>query len=75
MEVKTGDIKAIANLSKSPEGGYEERYNYALAESIEPGSTFKLISLVAAMDESRLKLNRQHSLPGKCSVGQCPDER
>lgn len=66
MEVRTGDIKAIANLSKSPDGGYEERYNYALAESLEPGSTFKLISLVAAMDESRLKLT--DSIPYQASV-------
>ncbi len=66
MEVKTGDIRAIANLSKSPDGGYDERYNYALAESIEPGSTFKLISLVAAMDKSRLKLT--DSIPYQGSV-------
>ncbi|MGC8864406.1 MAG: penicillin-binding protein [Bacteroidales bacterium] len=66
MEVKTGDIKALANLSRSPEGTFEERYNYALAESIEPGSTFKLMSLVAAMDEGGLNLS--DSLPYLGSV-------
>lgn len=66
MEVKTGDIKALANLSRSPEGNYEERYNYALAESIEPGSTFKLMSLVAAMEEGKLKLT--DSIPYQGSV-------
>ncbi len=70
MEVSTGDIRAIANLSKSANGTYEERYNYALAESIEPGSTFKLISLVAAMDESRLKLTDSISYQGSITWAQ-----
>ncbi len=51
MEVKTGYIKAIANLLKTGEHQYEERYNYATGERVEPGSTFKLMSLLAAMED------------------------
>jgi cell division protein FtsI (penicillin-binding protein 3) len=52
MEVKTGEIKAIANLGKE-EGGYIENYNYAMGSQgcYEPGSTFKLVSLMAAMED------------------------
>ena len=42
MEVTTGDIKAITNLELGSDGGYHETYNYAVGESTEPGSTFKL---------------------------------
>ena len=52
MEVKTGEIKAIANLGRVSPGYYDEIYNYALghAGNYEPGSTFKLISLMVALD-------------------------
>ena len=52
MEVKTGDIKAIANLGLE-NGDYYENYNYALGHAgcYEPGSTFKLISLMAALED------------------------
>jgi len=51
MEVATGEIKAIANLRRSPTGIYSEDYNYAIGESTEPGSTMKMASLLAAMDD------------------------
>jgi cell division protein FtsI (penicillin-binding protein 3) len=51
MEVATGDIKAIANLEIGDDGDYHETYNYAVGESTEPGSTFKLASLMAAMED------------------------
>lgn len=52
MEVKTGEIKAMSNLGKDSEAGsYYEKLNYAVGESQEPGSTFKLMSLVAALDQ------------------------
>jgi cell division protein FtsI (penicillin-binding protein 3) len=51
MEVQTGEIKAIANLSRTKEGDYIENFNYAIAEATEPGSTFKLASLLAAIDD------------------------
>jgi cell division protein FtsI (penicillin-binding protein 3) len=56
MEVETGFIVAIANLGKNKEGEYEEKYNYAIGESSEPGSTFKLASLISALDEGLVKL-------------------
>jgi cell division protein FtsI (penicillin-binding protein 3) len=51
MEVSTGNIKAIANLGLQSDGDYHETYNYALGESTEPGSTFKLASLMAALED------------------------
>ena len=44
MEVATGEIRAIANFTKVAKGEYEEKFNYAIAQSAEPGSTFKLAS-------------------------------
>ena len=56
MEVKTGEIKAISNLSKNSRGNYRERYNYAVASqgSTEPGSTFKLATMIALLEETRI---------------------
>jgi cell division protein FtsI (penicillin-binding protein 3) len=51
MEVETGDIRAIANLEQSGDGSYHETYNYAIGESTEPGSTFKLPALMAALED------------------------
>ncbi|MGB5821886.1 MAG: penicillin-binding protein [Saonia sp.] len=51
METKTGEIKAISNLGRTGDGKYYERLNYAVGESHEPGSTFKLMSLVAALED------------------------
>jgi cell division protein FtsI (penicillin-binding protein 3) len=51
MEVSTGDVKAIANLELGDDGDYHETYNYAVGESTEPGSTFKLASLMAAIED------------------------
>ncbi len=57
MEVETGDIIAIANLRyDSTDKQYKETYNYAIGESIEPGSTFKLPTLLAALDQGKTKL-------------------
>lgn len=51
MEVATGDIRAIANLEQKGNGSYRETYNYAIGESTEPGSTFKLAALMAAIED------------------------
>ena len=51
MEVATGDIKAITNLELGKDGNYYETYNYAIGESTEPGSTFKLPVLMAALED------------------------
>ncbi len=57
MEVETGYIKAISNLSRSPDGkGYYEYYNYAVGESTEPGSVFKLPAIMAAMEDGKVDL-------------------
>ncbi|MCA1741393.1 MAG: PASTA domain-containing protein, partial [Bacteroidales bacterium] len=57
MEVRTGDIKAIANLEIGSDGRYHETYNYAVGESTEPGSTFKLMSMIAAMEDGVIDLH------------------
>ena len=51
METKTGEVKAISNLGMTKAGKYYERLNYAIGESHEPGSTFKLMSMVAALED------------------------
>ncbi|WP_192821365.1 penicillin-binding protein [Rufibacter sp. LB8] len=58
MEVSTGRIKAIANLGKAGPGYYEEDYNYAVGNQgrTEPGSTFKLASMMALLEETDMKL-------------------
>ncbi len=55
MEVKTGDILAIANLGIDKKGNYQENYNYAVGESSEPGSTFKLASMLVALEDGVIK--------------------
>ncbi len=57
MEVHTGDIKAIANLEKGSDGAYHETYNYAVGESTEPGSTFKLMSMITALEDGVIDLD------------------
>jgi len=58
MQVKTGDIKAMANLRyDSNSDSYDESYNMAIGEKIEPGSTFKLASIIAALDDHKVKLS------------------
>lgn len=58
MEVKTGYIRAIVNLRlNQSDSNYYEMYNYAIAELIEPGSTFKLPSLLAALEDNKVDLN------------------
>ncbi len=57
MEVKSGDVKAIANLELGSDGSYHETYNYALGESTEPGSTFKLMTMIAALEDGVVDLH------------------
>ena len=51
MEVSTGEVKAISNLGRTSIGTYYEKLNYAIGESHEPGSTFKLMGMVAALED------------------------
>ncbi|RLD62225.1 MAG: cell division protein [Bacteroidetes bacterium] len=57
MEVQTGHVLAIANLKKDKKsGGYKETYNYAVGSPIEPGSTFKLASMLSLLDDKLINL-------------------
>jgi cell division protein FtsI (penicillin-binding protein 3) len=51
METETGHVKAISNLGRAEDGSYYETTNYAVAESHEPGSTFKLVDLMAILED------------------------
>ncbi len=55
MEVKTGQVKAIANLKKQQDGSVRENFNYAMAEHVSPGSTFKLASVIAGLEDGFFK--------------------
>lgn len=64
MEVTTGEIKAIANLTRVGEGQYTEKYNYAVGESLEPGSTFKVTSMLALLDDGKAKMTDMYDTEG-----------
>lgn len=57
MEVATGKVKAMVNLRRTEPGMYVDSYNYALKDATEPGSTFKTVSLLAAMDDGFIDEN------------------
>lgn len=57
MEVKTGAIKAMVNLTRLDSGAYAETFNYAIGEGTEPGSTFKLASIMAAIEDGYTDLD------------------
>ncbi|MBI2274087.1 MAG: transpeptidase family protein [Bacteroidetes bacterium] len=61
MEVKTGKIKAIANLGKRSDGTYWEDFNYAISPT-EPGSTFKLATMLALLEDKKVSLNQMITL-------------
>ena len=56
MEVPTGDIKAIASLTKTESGQFSEIQNNAVKELFEPGSTFKPVSMMVALDDGKISL-------------------
>ncbi|MES2587927.1 MAG: penicillin-binding protein [Bacteroidota bacterium] len=57
MDVKTGYVKAIVNLTLAPDGDYYELYNQAIGTKEVPGSTFKLAALMAALEDNKIDLN------------------
>src|SRR5439155_10102271 len=68
MEVATGEIKAIANLSRTNQGNYVEDFNYVVGEATEPGSTMKLASLLVAMDDGLVDLDDKVDVgDGRCT--------
>ncbi|MEO8886846.1 MAG: penicillin-binding protein, partial [Mucilaginibacter sp.] len=54
MEVATGEIRAIANFTRTKDGDYKEMLNYAISDAAEPGSTFKLASYMTAIDQHKI---------------------
>lgn len=64
METKTGEVKAISNLGRSNDGSYYETQNYAVAESHEPGSTFKLLDLIALLDDEKVDTSQVYDTNG-----------
>jgi cell division protein FtsI (penicillin-binding protein 3) len=57
MEVKTGAVKAISNLSSDGRGNFHEKFNFAAGQLFEPGSTFKLVTMMALLEDSPVELN------------------
>ncbi|MHC1705958.1 MAG: penicillin-binding protein [Bacteroidales bacterium] len=64
MEVETGHVKAIANLTRQEDGTYTEAMNYAISECTEPGSTFKLASLMVALEDKVVDLEDTVDIEG-----------
>lgn len=56
MEVHSGEIKAIVNMQRNKDGSYTENRNGAVSDMTEPGSTFKVVSVMAALDEGKVKM-------------------
>ncbi|MHB1177546.1 MAG: penicillin-binding protein, partial [Daejeonella sp.] len=70
MEVSTGEIRAIANFSRVSEGIYREQFNYAIAGNQDPGSTFKVASYMALLEDNKVDTNTMvgtgtYPIPGK----------
>lgn len=57
MDVKTGQVKAIVNLKRDKNGNYNEAYNQAIGTKEVPGSTFKLASLMALLEDGKVKIS------------------
>ncbi|RYG31906.1 MAG: peptidoglycan glycosyltransferase, partial [Chitinophagaceae bacterium] len=57
METATGKIKAIANLGKQPDGSYLEDLNYGIGKATEPGSIFKLATLLSLLEDKHVTMN------------------
>ena len=65
METKTGHIKAISNLGRTKKNSeYRELLNYAIREKGEPGSTFKLVDLIALLEDKKVDTNKVYDRKG-----------
>ena len=66
MDVKTGFVKAIANLTRDAKSGvYSETENHAVGLASEPGSTFKLASLLVALEDGKIKISDSINMTGR----------
>lgn len=59
MEVATGEIHAMANITRTKTGQFLEDYNYAIGRRMEPGSTFKLATLIALLEDGKMPLDHK----------------
>lgn len=64
METETGYVKAISNLGRQEDGSYAETVNYAIWESHEPGSTFKLAGLMALLEDKKVDTSKVYDTKG-----------
>jgi cell division protein FtsI (penicillin-binding protein 3) len=65
METKTGYVRAISNLGRTEKDSvYMERLNYAIRESGEPGSTFKLVDMIALLDDNKVDTSKIYDRKG-----------
>jgi cell division protein FtsI (penicillin-binding protein 3) len=64
MEVKTGKIKAIANIGRTRDSSWWETFNYAVGAAVEPGSTFKTASMMALLEENAVRLHDTVTING-----------
>ncbi|HLU87289.1 MAG TPA: penicillin-binding protein [Taishania sp.] len=65
MDVKTGFVKAIASLTKATDGNYYESFNHAIGTKEVPGSTFKLASLMALLEDDKVKVSDKVNATGE----------
>jgi cell division protein FtsI (penicillin-binding protein 3) len=73
MEVATGEIRAIANFTRTKDGDYQEKLNYAIADAADPGSTFKLATYMTAFDQHKIDTNTVvNTMGGKYKVPKGP---
>lgn len=69
METKTGEIKACVNLQKRGEDEYVEAQNFALTEAMPPGSTFKTVSMLVALEDGKVHPNDSvDTYQGSCNL-------
>ncbi len=65
METKTGQVKAISNLGRDEKSGnYYETINYAVVEAHEPGSTFKLVDMIALLEDHKVDTTKVYDSHG-----------
>jgi len=68
MEVQTGHVKAIVNLTRKKDGSFHEDFNYAIGLREVPGSTMKLASLMAALEDKKFNITDKVNATGSYTV-------